>query len=171
MKHLKIAMLIIYVFVLIIFGSLTSNYCNKNINTCKSIESLKCNDYAYYISTSTGVQKISKCEYDTNCLNVKVVGFTLKLNDSLADVINKLKENVREGLSDSFNSMYIRSTHREPRHMNATGREDDSDYEQDDNEEANESMEQEREERDTQSQDMMNRFPTADENDGTMNEF
>ena len=55
--------------------------------------------------------------------------------------------------------------------MNATGREDDSDYEQDDNEEANESMEQEREERDTQSQDMMNRFPTADENDGTMNEF
>ena len=94
MKYFKIAMLIIYVFVLIIFGSLTSNYCNKDINTCKSIESLKCNDYAYYISTSTGVQKISKCEYDTNCLNVKVVGFTLKLNDSLAGVINKLKCNI-----------------------------------------------------------------------------
>ena len=30
---------------------------------------------------------------------------------------------------------------------------------------------QEREERDTQRQDVMNRFPTADENDGTMNEF
>ena len=94
MKHLKMAMLIMYVFVLIIFGSLTSNYCNKDINACKSIESLNCNDYAYYISTSTGVQKISKCEYDTNCLNIKVIGFTLKLNDSLSDVINKLKCNI-----------------------------------------------------------------------------
>lgn len=87
-------MLIIYVFVLIIFGSLTTNYCNKDINTCKNIVLLKCNDYAYYISTSQGVQKISKCEYDTNCLNVKVIGFALKLNDSLASAINKLKCNI-----------------------------------------------------------------------------
>lgn len=94
MKYLKIAMLIIYVFVLIIFGSLTYNYCDKDIGACNRIESLKCNDYAYYISTSTGVQKISKCEYDANCLNVKVIGFTLKLNDSLASAINKLKCNI-----------------------------------------------------------------------------
>ena len=87
-------MLIIYVFVLIIFGSLTYNYCDTNIDACNYIESLKCNDYAYYISTSTGVQKISKYEYDANCLNVKVVGFTLKLNDSLASLVNKLKCNI-----------------------------------------------------------------------------
>ena len=41
---------------------------------------------------------------------VKTIGKTFGIN-------NKLKENVREGLSDSFNSMYIRSTHREPRLM------------------------------------------------------
>ena len=94
MKYLKIAMLIIYVFVLIIFGSLTYNYSDKNIDTRKSIESLKCNDYSYYISTSTGVQKISIHEYDASCLNIKVVGFTMKLNDSLAGVINKFKCNI-----------------------------------------------------------------------------
>ena len=87
-------MLIIYVFVLIIFSSLSYNYCNKDIDACNCIESLKCNEYAYYISTSAGVQKISKHEYDANCLNVKVIGFTLELNDSLASVINKLKCNI-----------------------------------------------------------------------------
>lgn len=94
MKYFKIAMLIIYVFVLIILGSLTYNYSDKNIDACNCIESLKCNEYAYYISTSTGVQKISKHEYNANCLNIKVVGFTLELNDSLASLINKLKCNI-----------------------------------------------------------------------------
>lgn len=133
--------------------------------------------FHYYYSTENYKNFIEMREYDYTLLeNIgeKIESISLFYNNLKTlcnDLINKLKENVREGLSDSFNSMYIRSTHREPRHMNATGREDDSDYEQDDNEEANESMEQEREERDTQSQDMMNRFPTADENDGTMNEF
>ena len=69
--------------------------------------------FHYYYSTENYKNFIEMREYDYTLLeNIgeKIESISLFYNNLKTlcnDLINKLKENVREGLSDSFNSMYI----------------------------------------------------------------